>query len=107
MTDSLVVCRRCGSDACYETKQDSSIHWQCVDCGFYTNTYMLKNSQVVDHLRNTSPELYKDLEFEDGEGFVWWPKVVNVSTVGIIFIDGSSVDNWSWCFAPEKPIPES
>lgn len=105
MTDTLTTCRRCGSDACYEVNHGNSMHWQCMDCGFYTNTYMLKNSEVIDHIKATSPELYKDLLYEDEDGFIWAPKVINIATLGILFVEGTSADNYQWCFAPEVIIP--
>ena len=106
MTDEFVICKRCGSDACYKVEHEKSMHWQCMDCGFYTNTTMLKNSDVVDHIKSTSPELYKDLLFEDEDGLIWAPKVVKVPEVGTIFIDGTSIMNWAWCFMPAEKIPE-
>jgi hypothetical protein len=107
MVDNFVTCRRCGSDVCYEVNHETSMHWQCMDCGFYTNTFMLKNSEVVDHLKGTLPDLYKDLLFDDNEGFVWASKTINSPGTGVIFIEGTSVDNWCWCFAPDVIIPET
>ena len=105
MADNLVICRRCNSDACYEVNHNTSMHWQCLDCGFYTSTFMLKNSELVEHLKGTLPDLYKDLLFEDADEFIWAPKTLNASE-GTIFIDGSSKENWSWCFVPNISIPQ-
>jgi len=103
--DDFDVCRHCGSDACYLYQTDESVTWRCMDCGFYTNTFMLKNSELVKYLNDTSPDLFKDISYEDEEGFIWWPMVINKPTIGMISPIGSSKDNWSWGFIPEVLIP--
>ena len=107
LQEEFDICKKCGSDACYKITDGKHISWQCMDCGFYTNTMMLINSETVEYLIKNSPYLFNDIKFEDNDGLVWWPKVVNTPGVGIIFPDGSSADNWQWCFAPEVPIEES
>lgn len=105
INDELVICRRCNSDACYQIQEDGShIRWQCMDCGFYTNTLMLSDSEAIKYLKDTSPELIKDLLFEDSDGFIWAPATINRPGIGLIFPDGTSVDNWYWAFAPEVLI---
>lgn len=108
MVDQLVTCRRCDSDACYEihNSEGGHIRWQCLDCGFYTNTLMLNGSDMVDYIKKTSPQLIVDLLYEDEDGFIWCPATINKPQLGIIFPDGSSADNWMWAFAPEVLIPE-
>ena len=105
MAEDFVTCRRCNSDACYEVNHGNSVHWQCMDCGFYTNTFMLSDSDVVEQIAATSPELYKDLMVQDQDGLVWCPKVID-NEQGTIFIDGTSVDKWSWAYIPKVAIPK-
>jgi hypothetical protein len=106
VNDDFDICRHCGSDACYIFHTGESITWRCMDCGFYTNTFMLKNSEVVKYLNDTSPELFKDISYEDEEGFIWWPMVINKPNVCMISPIGTSKENWSWGFIPYVPIPE-
>ena len=106
MTDQFSICRHCGSDACYENNTGASMIWQCMDCGFYTSTQMLKNSEVVKYIKDTSPSLINDLSFKDDSGFIWYPRIFNKPGIGILFPDGTGKDDWAWCFAPEVPIPE-
>jgi len=106
MTDQFTECRHCGSDACYEIHENQSVRWQCMDCGFHTSTMLLKNSEAVKVFDETYPELFKDIKFEDADGFVWYPTVINKPGVGMIFPQGTSKDNWVWSFAPEVEIPE-
>jgi ribosomal protein L37E len=46
--DNLIICERCGSDACYvqEVNQDIK-NYQCYGCGFITNSLMKKDSQFL------------------------------------------------------------
>lgn len=106
MTDQLVECRHCGHDACYESKTDNIIGWQCMDCGFYTNTMMLQGGEMVKFIKETSPELIRDLLFEDNSGLVWAPRILNKPGIGIIFPSGPNAKDWFWTFAPEVPVPE-
>lgn len=104
MIDNMTTCRRCGSDVCYEVNHDTSMYWQCMDCGFYTNTFMLKGSEVVNNLKETLPELYKDLLFHDEDGFIWCVKVIMKPGIGSIFAEGTSIVDWHWTFLPDIPI---
>jgi len=42
------------------------------------------------------PELYKDLLFEDEDGFIWSPSTINIPEKGMVFADGTDKDNWGW-----------
>jgi hypothetical protein len=106
MIDNFVECSHCSSNACYETDAENYISWQCMDCGFYTSTLMLKNSDVVKMVKDTSPSLINDLAFEDSDDRVWYPRVINVPKIGIIFPDGTDADHWCWSFARSVEIPE-
>jgi hypothetical protein len=95
--DNLTVCPRCGSDACYETDlgADYKIN-MCYGCGFTTNTLMTNESQFLEEQLEVLPELYKDLVYEDENGQHWMPSTINNPEQGMIFIDGTSVDDWRW-----------
>jgi ribosomal protein L37E len=107
MNDKLVVCRKCGSDACYEVQGEDIISWSCMGCGFSTNTYMMSNTEIIKEFDTHHPELIKDIKFTDKEGLVWYPIILNTPEIGIIFPDGTSAKNWKWAFAPAVKIPES
>jgi len=94
--DNLTVCKRCGSDACYETVTDTLVSYWCMGCGFTSNTLTLKDSPVHDKLIESLPELYKDLLFEDEDGFIWSPSTINIPEKGMVFADGTDKDNWGW-----------
>ena len=99
-----------GSNACYEqvfNHQGSEIKtWLCFGSGFTTSTLMTKDSQTVANAIETSPELYKDLMFEDKNGKVWLPATITLPAKGMVFIDGTSKDDWKWAAVKAIPIEE-
>lgn len=100
-----------GSNACYE---QSFVHenkevktWLCFGSGFTTSTLMIKNSAAVKTAVETSPELYKDLMFEDKEGRVWLPATLTLPEKGMVFIDGTDKKNWKWAGVKAIPVAEA
>jgi len=89
-----------GSNACYEQtfEQDGKEikTWMCFGSGFSTSTLMTEGSEAVRTTLETSPELYKDLMHIDAEGRVWFPATITLPAKGMVFIDGTSKDNWQW-----------
>ena len=49
---------------------------------------MSKGSSVVAQAVETSPELYKDLMFEDKNNRVWLPATITLPEKGMVFLDG-------------------
>ena len=77
--DKLTICKRCGSDACYSQEVNDSItNYQCMGCGFVSNSLMKPNSDFLNEQSEVLPELYKDLFFEDKDGYIWMPSTVNI-----------------------------
>jgi len=103
-TDRLTECKRCQGNACYEQKISADITtWLCWGCGFTTSTLMTKDSEIIKQAIETSPELYKDLMFEDVEKHNWLPSTITLPEKGMVFVDGTSKDTWRW--AAVKAIP--
>lgn len=96
MEDKLTVCKRCGSDACYEHKQQGISIWSCMGCGFTTNELMIEGSQLVTETEEVMPELYKDIKFVDDEKKVWYPTVINIQDKGTVFVNGTDKNSWGW-----------
>ena len=96
MEDKLVNCSHCGSDACYEHKQQGISIWSCMSCGFMTNELMIEGSQLMIETEEVMPELYKDIKFVDDQKRVWYPTVINIQDKGTVFVNGTSKDNWGW-----------
>lgn len=89
-----------GSNACYEQtfEQDGQkiTTWLCFGSGYTTSTLMTKGSKAVSDALETSPELYKDLMFEDKDGKVWLPATITLPGKGMVFVDGTSTKDWKW-----------
>jgi len=105
--DKLITCPRCGSDACYETKEAHNlINRMCYGCGFMTHNYMKKDSEFLEEQLEVLPELYKDLVYIDKNLLYWVPSTINVENKGMIFIQGKSAKDWNWVACPAKELTE-
>jgi hypothetical protein len=103
--DNLIVCARCGSDACYvdEVNQDIKTYF-CYGCGFQTNSLMKEGDVFFERQLEVLPELYKDLLNKDDDGHIWMPTTVNVPEKGMIFANGSSKNQWNWAAVKAVPV---
>ena len=107
MNDKLTDCKRCGGNACYEQHiNDNATTWLCMGCGFTTSTVMTKDSPAHKNLLDTSPELYKDLLHEDTDSRIWAPATITLPNKGMVFLDGSSKENWGWTAVKAVPLQE-
>lgn len=105
--DKLTDCSRCGSNACYQQEIDQTVKtWMCFTCGFSTSTLMIEGSDLEKNTGESLPELYKDLRFVDKDSKVWYPATITVPEKGIVFVDGTEVNNWRWGTAKAVPILE-
>jgi len=105
--ENLVDCTRCGSNACFvQEVTEDTLGYLCFGCGFTTNTIMVEGSELVDQTYESYPELYKDLKFVDEEGKVWFPSGITLENQGMVFIDGTSKNNYEWKGVLMTPIPE-
>ena len=105
--ETMIVCPHCGGNACYEQQVNEEVttHF-CFGCGFTTSTLMEVNSKVtVDTLAN-SPELYKDIMFVDKDNKVWFPSTMTLPGKGMVFVDGTSKENWQWAAVSAIEIAE-
>lgn len=106
--EKLVECKRCGSNACLEQQINESVTTHlCMGCGFTTSTLMTEGSEVVKAALETSPELYKDLMFEDKDKFIWMPSTLTLPNKGMVFVDGTNKSDWKWAAVKAIPLQES
>lgn len=97
MEEKLIDCPHCGSNACYEQQVSEEVKTNfCFGCGFTTSTLMVEGSKLIADSLENSPELYKDLMFIDQDRKVWFPSTVTLPEKGMVFLDGTSKDNWQW-----------
>jgi hypothetical protein len=101
-----------GSNACYErtivdgNTNDTVTTWLCFGSGYTSSTLMEKDSPAVKNAIESSPELYRDLMHEDENKRVWLPATITLPGKGMVFIDGTSKDNWSWTAVDSIDITE-
>ena len=119
--DKLVICKCCGSDACYESEfntQEGKIQtWLCMTCGFTSNTTMEEGSETLKQALELTADLIKDLK-QIHDGLAWFPTVISMPNKGMIFpepIKGTatleeptkgSKPDWQWTVVKAIPIPE-
>lgn len=105
--DNLTICARCGSDACYVQEVNHEIkNYQCMGCGFVTNSLMKKDSQFLEEQMELLPNLYKELLGEDDNGLIWMPATINLPSQGMVFANGTSAENWNWAAVKSVSVPE-
>jgi hypothetical protein len=105
--DNLIICDRCGSDACYvdEVNQDIKTHF-CYGCGFQTNSLMIDGNEFLTQQSEVLPELYKELFYTDKDGKIWMPSAVNLPQQGMVFANGNNASNWMWSAVKAIPVSE-
>lgn len=95
--EKLTICKHCGSDAAIETQLDEQNKaWLCYTCGFSTSTYHVDGSELINKADETCPQLYKDLKFTDDDNLVWMPMVLSFEKVGMVFLDGTDINDIKW-----------
>ena len=105
--EQLTICKRCGSNACYEQQVDENVKtWLCMGCGFTTSTVMIEGSEPIRNILETSPELYKDLMHTDADGCIWVPSTITLPNRGMVFLDGTSAKDWKWAAVKAVPLQE-
>ena len=100
MTEKLINCPRCSSNACSEMTNEYITVWQCMGCGFTSNTYMTE--EYSTKYKEVLPELYKDLEFKDNKGLHWYPTSVVMEDKAMVFAEGTSIEDWKWSAVQAK-----
>jgi DNA-directed RNA polymerase subunit RPC12/RpoP len=106
MEDKLIKCEHCGSDMCYATPiNETAWSYSCTGCGFNANDLMKEGEFDLEQFEEILPELYKDLKYVDDKKRIWYPLVVQNET-GIVFVDGSSKENWGWGAIKNRPLTE-
>ena len=105
--ERVIDCPCCkDSDSCFEEIQKDFSSFMCFACGFMSDSRFEKDSlQTIENEKST-PKLVTDLKFHDIErDIVWYPSVINMGKLGMIFPEGSQKD-WKWRYASVIDIPE-
>jgi hypothetical protein len=100
MTEKLIDCPRCESNACSEISNGKITIWICMGCGFTSNNTI--NDTNAEQMEETLPELYKALKFKDESGKYWYPNSVVLEDKAMVFAEGRSVEDWKWSAVQSK-----
>ena len=100
MKESLIICPRCGSNACHEASNEKFTMWSCFGCGFTSNSTM--TDEHAPTAEETLPELYKALKFKDEKGYHWYPIALTFDDKSMVFAEGTSTEDWKWSAVKSK-----
>jgi Zn ribbon nucleic-acid-binding protein len=88
-----------------ENEPDGGKSQMCLNCGYVTTTKYQIGSEFIADVESKQPKLITAIKFEDKEtNQIWYPQVIQVSA-GMIFPDGTDIDNWKWAVAKTVIIP--
>ena len=106
--DTIIDCPKSGGDLCYKVEVNKEItSFLSLSCGYWTNTLMKEGSEFYNEQLTTLPELYKDIAWEDPETkLIWIPNTINIPDKGMVFANGSSIDEWSWAAVKAVELEE-
>jgi hypothetical protein len=100
MKQSLIICPRCGGNACHEVSNDKLTIWSCFGCGFTANSTTVEEN--LENIEAVMPQLYKDLRFKDENDYHWYPSTVLLDDKSMVFADGRSKEEWKWTAVQSK-----
>jgi hypothetical protein len=106
--DKIIMCPKSGGDLCYETQVTPEItNWMSLSCGYWTNSLMKEGEEFYNEQMSTLPELYKDLAWKDeSTELIWLPQTINEPQKGMLFANGTSVNEWKWAAVKAVPVTE-
>ena len=106
--DEIIDCPKSGGDLCYKMEINEDVtNYFSLSCGFWTNTLMTPGSDFYEEQFSSLPELYKDLSWTDPKtGLVWVPNTINEPELGMVFVNGGTVDNWEWAATKAIEVKE-
>ena len=102
--EKVIECPLCNDkDRCFEDVQDTFSSFMCFNCGYMSHSNYTEDK--VAEIQHTS-QLIRDLAFKDDDRDIYWyPSVVNMGKLGIIYPDGLPND-WNWKFAKVVQVSE-
>ena len=100
MKEQMIICPRCGGNACHEISNNKLTVWSCFGCGFTSNSTLTEDK--LTEVEAVIPQLYKDLKFKDENGYYWYPNSVMLEDKSMVFADGKSTKDWKWAGVQSK-----
>ena len=108
--ERVIDCPVCyNTDQCFEEIQEEYSSYLCFNCGFMSDSrYETGSLNLIENLKK-SPKLVQDKAYNDKErNIVWFPSVINMGELGMIFPESSSNSEggYDWKYAKVVEIPE-
>tara|TARA_R110002012_G_scaffold144955_1_gene303205 strand:- start:1195 stop:1638 length:444 start_codon:yes stop_codon:yes gene_type:complete len=106
--ERVIDCPVCyDEDKCFEEVQKEFSSFLCFNCGFMSDSrYENDSINLIENLKK-SPKLVQDLKIVDRErNIVWFPAVINMGELGMIFPEGKGINDYTWKYAKLVDIPE-
>ena len=106
--ERVITCPHClDTDNCFEEVQENFSSYLCFSCGFMSDSrYENDSINLIENLKK-SPKLVQDLKIVDRErNIVWFPAVINMGELGMIFPEGKGINDYTWKYAKLVDIPE-
>ena len=96
----MIMCPRCGGNACHEASNEKLTVWSCFGCGFTSNSTIVEGN--LQEVESVVPQLYLDLKFKDTNGYYWYPNTVILEDKSMVFADGKTTEDWKWAGVQSK-----
>ena len=104
--ETKINCPICKSKNCFESIDKDVTSYLCLSCGYTSNSLLKQDSDSMDEIMKTTPQLVKDLQIYDFTRELYWiPTVINMGDRGIIYPEGTT-DSWKWKYAKVVDISE-
>lgn len=107
MSTTTNICPICNiSDKLYIDSNETGETRFCLNCGYQTHTKFKINTDELAKYESGNPKIVNALKKADeNTGQYWYPAVITLNNLGIIFPDGVDEENWKWGFAEIISIP--
>jgi len=105
--ERVINCPVCyDTNQCFEEIQKEYSSYLCFHCGFMSDSrYETDSLKLIENLKK-SPKLVREAKFEDkARNIVWFPSVINMGELGIIFPEGTA-KKYVWKYAKVVKIPK-
>lgn len=106
-----ITCPHCGSENCFEEGAHLEIEapmvysYMCMGCGYTSTSINKPSNPMVQEYEETTAEIIKALKWIDPQtGLIWYPTVLNFPNSGMIFPEGTGIEDWKWVAAPAIDI---
>ena len=103
--ESVIQCHVCeDNNRCFQDEQEGYTSYMCFNCCFMSDSRFSKEHE--DKVKQDSAQLINKLKvWDDLRKIYWYPSVVNMGKLGIIYPDGT-LEDWKWKYAKTVPVPK-